>query len=125
MISIKNLTFSFGSKNLYENLNLEMQSGQMTVITGLNGTGKTTLLRIISGEIKIGGVKIFSDCKKMFFLPQKVSYPVGITLFEYVLSAFYSNSFKWFTTKYEKQKVLEIVGNFRQKRYLCREIEFW
>lgn len=109
MISIKNLTFSFGSKNLYENLNFEMQSGQMTVITGLNGTGKTTLLRIISGEIKIGGVKISSDCKKMFFLPQKVSYPVGITLFEYVLSAFYSNSFKWFTTKSEKQKVLETL----------------
>lgn len=109
MISIKNLTFSFGNKNLYENLNLEMKSGQMTVITGLNGTGKTTLLRIISGEIKIDGVKISSDCKKMFFLPQKVSYPVGITLFEYVLSAFYSNSFKWFTTKSEKQKVLETL----------------
>lgn len=110
MISVKNLSFSFGNKNLYENLNLEIKSGQMTVITGLNGTGKTTLLRIISGEIKIDGVEILTDCKKMFFLPQKVSYPVGITLFDYVLSAFYSNSFKWFTSKSEKQKVLETLS---------------
>lgn len=109
MISIKNLTFSFGNKMLYKNLNIEMQSGQITVITGLNGVGKTTLLRIISGEIKTDGADVFTDCKKIFFLPQKVSYPYGITLFEYILSFFYLKSFKWFTTKSEKRKVTEIL----------------
>ena len=109
MISVKNLTLNFGEKILYKNFDFVAKSGELTIITGLNGTGKTTLLKIISGEMKVDGIDVASDCKKIFFLPQKISYPVNITLFEYVLSVFYSNSFKWFTTNGEKKKVDEIL----------------
>lgn len=109
MISVKNLTLNFGDKILYKNFDFVAKSGELTIITGLNGTGKTTLLKIISGEMKVNGVDVDSDCKKIFFLPQKISYPANITLFEYVLSVFYSNSFKWYTTNEEKQKVDEIL----------------
>lgn len=110
MISVKNLTLNFGDKILYKNFDFVAKSGELTIITGLNGAGKTTLLKIISGEMKVDGVNVDSDCKKIFFLPQKISYPANITLFEYVLSVFYSNSFKWYTTNEEKQKVDEILG---------------
>ena len=109
MISVKNLTLNFGEKILYKNFDFVAKSGELTIITGLNGTGKTTLLKIISGEMKVDGIDVDSDCKKIFFLPQKISYPVNITLFEYVLSVFYSNSFKWFTTNGEKKNVDEIL----------------
>lgn len=109
MISVKNLTLNFGDKILYKNFDFVAKSGELTIITGLNGAGKTTLLKIISGEMKVDGVNVDSDCKKIFFLPQKISYPANITLFEYVLSVFYSNSFKWYTTNEEKQKVDEIL----------------
>ncbi len=109
MISVKNLTLNFGEKILYKNFDFVAKSGELTIITGLNGTGKTTLLKIISGEMKVDGIDVDSDCKRIFFLPQKISYPVNITLFEYVLSVFYSNSFKWFTTNVEKKKVDEIL----------------
>ncbi len=109
MISVKKLNFSFENKILYKNVDFEINNSEITIVTGLNGTGKTTLLRIISGEIQVNSCEIKSDFKKIFFLPQKVSYPSGITLFEYVLSSFYCNSFKWFTSKKEKQKVSEIL----------------
>lgn len=109
MISVKNLTLAFDEKVLYEGLDFTAKNGELTMITGLNGTGKTTLLKIISGEMKVEGAEVKSDCQKIFFLPQKASYPVGITLFEYILSAFYSNCFKWFTTKSEKEKVLKTL----------------
>lgn len=111
MINIKNLSLAFGNKILFKNLNFEIKKGKLTVITGLNGTGKTTLLKIIAGNLKVNGAKITSDCKKIFFLPQKVSYPSSVTLFEYVLSTFYSNSFKWYTSQAEKAKVLETLNN--------------
>ena len=125
MISVKNLTLTFGDKSLYKNLDFFAKNGELTIITGLNGTGKTTLLKIISGEMKVSGAEINSDCKKIFFLPQKVSYPVGITLFEYVLSAFFFNSFKWHTTKSEKQKVLqtlEMLGLSDRKDVLTEKL---
>lgn len=109
MIKVKNLNFSFDNKILYKNLDFDIKNSSMTIITGLNGTGKTTLLKIISGEIKVKNCEINSDFKKIFFLPQKVSYPSGTTLFEYVISSFYSNSFKWYSSKEEKEKVTETL----------------
>jgi energy-coupling factor transporter ATP-binding protein EcfA2 len=52
-IEIKNLTFRyFGStRNVLENVNLEIRRGEIVVIAGLSGSGKSTLLRSINGLI--------------------------------------------------------------------------
>ncbi|GHT58948.1 aliphatic sulfonates import ATP-binding protein SsuB 1 [Spirochaetia bacterium] len=57
-ISIKNLSFGFGEKPLFKNLNLELGDDSPkwddspTVILGPSGCGKTTLLRLIAGLLK-------------------------------------------------------------------------
>lgn len=125
MISISNLSLAFGKKILFDKLNFEIQSGKLTVITGLNGTGKTTLLKVMAGELSVNEAKITSDAKKIFFLSQKVSYPYSITLFDYVLSAFYSNSFKWYSSKAEKEKVKEVLKSlsiFDRKDVLLKNL---
>lgn len=49
MIEIKNLTKSFGSKQVLNNLNIQFEHGKVYGIVGENGAGKTTLFRCIAG----------------------------------------------------------------------------
>jgi NitT/TauT family transport system ATP-binding protein len=49
--SLKNITFSFIEKPLFENFSLDLDEGNPAVILGPSGCGKTTLLRLIAGLI--------------------------------------------------------------------------
>ena len=50
MIQINNLTKSYGTRILFENLNLKLSAGQKIGFVGRNGSGKSTLFKIILGE---------------------------------------------------------------------------
>ena len=52
LIEIKNLRFARGDRLIFDDLSLSIARGKVTGIMGPSGTGKTTLLRIIGGEIK-------------------------------------------------------------------------
>ena len=74
ILEINNLKHSYeNDKILFENLNLEIDSGEIISILGPSGCGKTTLLRIIAGlETQTSGVikinnQIISDAN--YFLP--------------------------------------------------------
>ena len=109
MIKIEKLSLSFENKTLFDNTSIVIPNDKFTIITGCNGTGKTTVFKLITGKMKIPEVEIYNDFKKVFFLPQKINYPEGISLYEYVISCFYSNSFKWFISEKEKQKTMEVL----------------
>ncbi|WP_348970589.1 ABC-F family ATP-binding cassette domain-containing protein [Chondrinema litorale] len=49
-MSVENITKSFGEKVLFENINFGIEKGQKAALVAANGTGKTTLLNIISGK---------------------------------------------------------------------------
>ncbi len=51
LIEIKNLTFSYGARNIYSDVTLTIPKGKITAIMGPSGTGKTTLLRLIGGQL--------------------------------------------------------------------------
>ena len=52
LIEIRNLRYLRGDRLIFNNLSLEIPRGKITGIMGPSGTGKTTLLRIIGGQIK-------------------------------------------------------------------------
>lgn len=52
LIQIRNLTFARGGRKIFDRLNLEVPAGQITAIMGPSGTGKTTLLKLIAGQLK-------------------------------------------------------------------------
>jgi len=50
MLVLNNLTFEFGSRALYDNVSWHIKPKEKIGLIGLNGTGKSTLLRLIAGE---------------------------------------------------------------------------
>lgn len=52
MIAIKNLTFGYERARIYHGFNLHIPAGQACLITGINGVGKSTLLRLMAGVLR-------------------------------------------------------------------------
>ena len=52
IIDIKNLSHSYGTKKIYENLNLTVNKGRVFGLLGKNGVGKSTLINILMGYLK-------------------------------------------------------------------------
>ena len=65
IISIKNLTKNYGSNHVLKDIDIDIEEGEVVVIVGSSGSGKSTFLRCLnlleeptSGEIIVDGVKI-------------------------------------------------------------------
>jgi len=60
MISVKNLTLNFGTRVLFDEVNVQFTRGNCYGVIGANGAGKSTFLKIISGEMEYskGSVEI-------------------------------------------------------------------
>lgn len=73
LIVLKDLKFFRGNKLILNNINLCVNKGDFVAITGPNGGGKTTLLRIILGLLKPskGSVEIQDESVRIGYLPQK------------------------------------------------------
>jgi osmoprotectant transport system ATP-binding protein len=81
-ISINNLNFSYGDKQVLKNINLKIDEGELIAIMGLSGCGKTTLLRLLLGlhpiedgdvnlnEIEYCDINIVNIRKKISYIPQ-------------------------------------------------------
>src|ERR1700709_535775 len=52
MLSARNITLSFGKRVLFEEVNLSFTKGNCYGVIGANGAGKSTFLKILSGEIE-------------------------------------------------------------------------
>ena len=52
MISTANITMQFGEKPLFENISVKFQGGNRYGLIGANGCGKSTLMKILTGDLK-------------------------------------------------------------------------
>ncbi|KAB7726140.1 ATP-binding cassette domain-containing protein [Rudanella paleaurantiibacter] len=90
MISITNLSYYLGSRALYENASLHIKPNQKIGLIGLNGTGKSTLLRIITGEYQIDGGTISKagDVTIGFLNQDLLSYQTDDSILSVAMQAF-------------------------------------
>jgi len=51
LVSVRNLSFSRGTTKIFDNISLDFERGKITAIMGPSGTGKTTLLKLIGGQL--------------------------------------------------------------------------
>src|SRR5574344_1687765 len=51
LVDIKNVTFSYGTRKIYNDISITILKGKITAFLGPSGTGKTTMLRLIGGQL--------------------------------------------------------------------------
>ena len=86
IINIEHIEKIFGDKVIFDDASLGIQQGDKIGIIGINGTGKSTLLRIIAGEEEPDrGEVIRQNGLKILYLPQNPEFPREGTLASYVL----------------------------------------
>jgi lipoprotein-releasing system ATP-binding protein len=66
MLVVENVSMSFGERDILKNVNMKIDEKSITVITGKSGTGKTTLLGIMSGLLKPDSGKVLFRGKNIF-----------------------------------------------------------
>ena len=71
MMSARNITLAYGKRVLFDEVNISFQKGNCYGVIGANGAGKSTFLKILSGEIEPNkGVVEISKGERMSFLKQ-------------------------------------------------------
>ncbi len=76
LVEIENLTFKRGERVIYDDISLSIPKGKVTAIMGPSGIGKTTLLRLIGGQIKPESGNIFFAGKNIPLLSRADLYEV-------------------------------------------------
>lgn len=86
IINIEHIDKIFGDKVIFHDASLGIQQGDKIGIIGINGTGKSTLLKIIAGEEEPDtGEVIYQNGLKILYLPQNPEFPREGTLASYAL----------------------------------------
>ncbi|MBR1572511.1 MAG: ABC-F family ATP-binding cassette domain-containing protein [Lachnospiraceae bacterium] len=86
LLTIKNLSKAFTDKVLLDGVDFSLEEGEKVGIIGINGTGKSTLLRIIAGlEEGDSGEYIKGKNVVINYLPQNPVFEPGQTVYEYVV----------------------------------------
>ena len=89
-IQVKNLTkFFVIGENLLEDMSFEIQEGECVAILGRNGCGKTTLFKILTGEMDYDSGEVFvNPHKKIGLISQIPRFPEGYTVEDVLRSAY-------------------------------------
>ena len=85
IINIEHISKVFGEKQVFDDISCGIHQGDKIGIIGINGTGKTTLLKIIAGlEEPDQGQVIFQKGLRVTYLPQSPKFPEHATVLSYV-----------------------------------------
>ena len=90
VLSVEGLAKSFGSQKLFENLDFEIKRGEHVAPIGNNGTGKTTILKILNGMLKedAGVIRLGSNVYIGYYDQEHQVLHMEKTLFEEISDAY-------------------------------------
>jgi ATP-binding cassette, subfamily F, member 3 len=90
MISVSNISYFIGGRALYQNASMFIKPNDKIGLIGLNGRGKSTLLKIINGEIRIdaGSISKAKDCTIGFLNQDLLSYQTDDAILTVAMGAF-------------------------------------
>lgn len=115
LIEFKNLSKNYGNKKALINVNLEIERGKIYGLLGPNGSGKTTMIKIIndllqpsSGEILINGKEPGIDSKKIIsYLPERTYLNMNMKVLELI------DFFKDFYEDFDEEKALNLLKKLK------------
>ncbi len=107
MISFDNVSKSYGTRILFENVTFNINKGERVGLVGRNGYGKTTLMRIITGEEEADGGKVsIPKNYKIGFLKQHIKFSEATVIEEVMLGLVAEDS----DNKWKGEKILSGLG---------------
>lgn len=108
ILNIEHINKVFGEKIIFDDVSYGIHQGDKIGIIGINGTGKTTILKIIAGlEEPDEGQVIMQNGLRITYLPQNPEFPPNATILDYVADG------KWqkdWATASEAANVLNKLG---------------
>lgn len=86
ILDVNDLSMKFDTKTIFQEISFKLEKGSMTALLGPNGTGKTTLIKILMGMLTpVSGNYHFSSDVKLGYVPQfrniDSEYPLSIRSF--------------------------------------------
>lgn len=138
MITVKNLTKSFGDFNALDSMSLTVEKGSVYGLIGPNGAGKTTFIKNLmgiyrydSGEILVDGEKVYENCdlkQRIFYISDDLFFFTSYSIKE--MAKFYAGIYKnWDWEMYEKLKTVFNIDEKRKCRKLSKgmqkQVAFW
>ena len=116
LLSAEHLSINFGSRQLLEDVNFYLNEGDKVGIIGINGTGKSTFLKVLSGALEPDGGRITRNPNvQVSFLPQNPHMEDDATILEQVFLHFPAEFRE--LNEYEAKSMLTRLGftDFQQK----------
>ena len=115
LLKIENLCKNFGSKEVLKDVNLSINNGKIIGLLGKNGTGKSTLIKLICGLLTPTSGKIFINEKEVgvesklavSYLAEKISLDTNMTVLQVIkyYADFYSN--------FDSEKAYKLIENLK------------
>ena len=115
-LQIENISKSYGPKVLFEKIGFNINEGDKIALIAPNGTGKTSLMRILAGKDKSdsGGKIMFLKDIKIAFLEQEYDFDPEKTIFDQIMSSsseFTKGLDQEHVWEYER-RVVKFLSNF-------------
>lgn len=109
LLNAEKITKSYTEKPLLRDIDISIQENEKVGLIGVNGTGKSTLLRILAGvEEAEGGTITLSRSLKMGYLPQNPEFNPSNTVLKQVIA--YADEMKTGAQDYECKSMLTRLG---------------
>ena len=121
LLTIENLTKSYGDKLLFEDISFGINAGQKTALIARNGYGKSTLLNILTGkELPDSGKVTFRGNVKVAYLPQNPDFHAHQTVRSFVEAAQKPET----TESWDfEQKIEEVLSRLEVDKLLDRSMD--
>lgn len=85
VLNLEHISKTYGEKVIFDDISCGIHQGDKIGIIGINGTGKTTFLRILAGfEETDEGQVVMQNGLRITYLPQHPEFPEGATILSYV-----------------------------------------
>lgn len=90
LLSAENITVTYGTRRLVENVSFTLQSGQWLMLTGPNGAGKSTLIRAVSQSIAYTGRVTLAGKDARTYRPAALAKKLGVLMQGHAVSYAFS-----------------------------------
>jgi zinc/manganese transport system ATP-binding protein len=114
IVSLQDLALSFGARELWHDLSLELDAGEFLAVLGPNGAGKTSLLRILLGELEPSAGRVVLDRERVGYVPQQRVFDRDLPLRGRDLVRFGLDGDRWGVGRLSargRQRIDDVIGS--------------